>query len=162
MGVLDLLFFPAATSENNNADRSDGGFGDDDGEVSALGLHVQGNGENVCEWNFQEPEPEEIHDCGSDSIACSIKGLEHDHTICVADVAVADNAKTAGGERNDLRVVREKADDRLGKRDEEDAEKPEEDQEPREVADELATRRLPRAPAVWRQGFGRQGLLQHC
>jgi hypothetical protein len=38
--ALDLLFFPPASLEEHDTDGGDGGFGNDDGEVSAFGLHA--------------------------------------------------------------------------------------------------------------------------
>src|SRR5229473_2906289 len=61
----DLLNFPAAAFEKDDADGSDGAFGDDDRPKDAVGVHADGDRQNVGQRNFQQPEAEEIHDGGS-------------------------------------------------------------------------------------------------
>ena len=64
----------------------------------------------------REPEAEEIHDGGREGVAGAVEGLQHDHAIGVADVAVADDAQARGGERHDGGVVGKEADDGRGEK----------------------------------------------
>src|SRR2546428_3784390 len=118
VGWSDLLDFPAATFEEDDADSGDGAFGDDDGPKDAVGVHAGGNREQVGQGNFQEPEAEEIHDGGSNGVACAVEGLEHDHAVRIADVAVAENAQAGNGQRDDEGIAGEQTNDRFGENDE--------------------------------------------
>ena len=84
------------------------------------------DGQRVGQRNLNEPEAEEIHDGRGDGVACAVEGLQHDHAVGVADVAVADDAQARRGQRDDLRVLGEEAHDGLGEDDEEDADAAEE------------------------------------
>src|SRR6266850_5924520 len=124
---LYLLALPAAPFKKNDTDRSDKPLGDDDGPKDALGFHADVDRQEVGQGNFQQPESEEIHDGGSDGVTGAVEGLEHDHAVGVADVAVAEDAQAGGSQRNDGRIVREEANDGLGEDDEEEADEPEKD-----------------------------------
>jgi hypothetical protein len=126
---LYQLALPAAAFEEDDADGGDGAFGDDDGPEDAARVHAEGDREEVGQGNFQEPEAEEIHDGGSDGVSRAVEGLEleHDHAVGVADVAVAENAQAGDGQRDDGGILREKANDRLGEDDEEEADEAEKD-----------------------------------
>src|SRR5256712_2451481 len=127
VGWSDLLDFPAATFEEDDADSGDGAFGDDDGPKDAVGVHAGGNREQVGQWNFQEPEAEEIHNGGRDGVACAVEGLEHDHAVRIADVAVAENAQAGNGQRDDEGIAGEQTNDRFGENDEEETDDAEKD-----------------------------------
>src|SRR5713226_4014725 len=117
----DLLALPAAAFKEDDAGGSDRAFGNDDGPEDAVGMQTKRNRQEIGQGNFQEPEAEEIHDGGSDGVACAVEGLEHNHAIGVADVAVAENAQAGDGQRNDERIAGEETDDRFGEDDEEEA-----------------------------------------
>src|SRR5713226_7378633 len=123
----DLLALPAATFKEDDAGGSDRAFGNDDGPEDAVGMQTKRNRQEIGQGNFQEPEAEEIHDGGSDGVACAVEGLEHNHAIGVADVAVAENAQAGDGQRDDERIAGEEPDDRFGENDEEDADGAEKD-----------------------------------
>src|SRR5258708_2717712 len=118
--ISDLLDSPAAAFEQHDADSSDGGFSDDDGPEDAAGVHTGGNRQEVGQRNFQEPEAEEIHNRGRDGVASTVKRLEHDHAVGIADVAVAENAQAGDCQRNDERIAGEETDDRFREYDEEE------------------------------------------
>src|SRR6267154_4471251 len=122
----DLLDFPVATFEQDDADGGNEAFSDDDGPEDAAGVHTGGKRQEVGQRNFQEPKAEEMHDGRSDGVAGAVECLEHDHAVGIADVAVAENAQAGDGQRDDQRVVGEKTNDGLGKDDEEDADDAEE------------------------------------
>src|SRR6267378_3042613 len=117
-GESDLLAFPAAAAEKEDAGGGDGGFRDDDGPKDAVGVQAEGNCQEVSQRNFQEPESEEIHDGGSDGVSRAVEGLQHDHAIGVANVAVAENAQAGDGQGDDQRIAGEETNDRLGENDE--------------------------------------------
>jgi len=121
-----LLELPAAAAEEDDAGGGDGGLRDHDGPKDATGTHVHGDGEKIGEGYLQQPETEEMHDGRSDGVASAVEGLEHDHAVGIADVAVAENAQAGDGQRDDERVVGEKTNDGLGKDDKEDADDAEE------------------------------------
>src|SRR5258708_176250 len=125
--ISELLDFPAVTFEQNDADSSDGGFGDDDGPKDAAGVHSNGDRQEVGQRNFQEPEAEEIHNGGRDGVASAVEGLEHDHAVGVADVAVAENTQAGDSQRDDERIAGEETNDRFGEDDEEEANDAEKD-----------------------------------
>src|SRR5260370_16729110 len=91
--ISDLMDFPAAALEEHDADGGNEAFSDDDGPEDAAGVHTGGNRQEVGKRNFQEPEAEEIHNGGRDSVARAVQGLEHDPALGLADVPVADNAQ---------------------------------------------------------------------
>jgi hypothetical protein len=122
-----LLELPATALEEDDADGGDEGFGDNDRPEDSAGAHANGDRQEVGQGNFHQPEAEEIHDGGSDGITSAVKGLEHDHAVSVADIAVADDPQTGSGQRNDSGIAGEKADDRLGENDEKDADETEKD-----------------------------------
>src|SRR5260370_962354 len=76
----DLLNFPAAAFEQDDADSSDGCFGDNDGPKNAAGVHAGGDRQVVGQGNFQEPEAEEIHNGGSDGEAPGRQDDENNNT----------------------------------------------------------------------------------
>src|SRR5258708_18415912 len=96
-----LLALPAAAFEENDARGGDGGFGDDDGDVDAVGLHADGDGQEIGEGNLQQPEAEEMHDGRCDGVSRAVEGLEHDHAVGITDVAVAEDAQAGDGQRDD-------------------------------------------------------------
>src|SRR5712664_4169164 len=110
----DLLAFPAAMAKEEDASGGDGGFRDDDGDVDAIGAHAQGDGEEIGQGNFQEPEAEEVHHRGRHGISRTVEGLEHDHAVGIADVAVAENSQAGDGQRDDERIAGEEMDNRFG------------------------------------------------
>src|SRR5438874_7457904 len=59
-GVLNLLAFPVAAFEENDADGGHGCFGDNDGPIDAVRLHARVKGQEVRERNFEHPEREEV------------------------------------------------------------------------------------------------------
>src|SRR6266446_2279146 len=117
----DLLALPAAAFEEDDAGGSDEAFSDDDGPKDAVGMQTERNRQEIGQGNFQEPEAEEIDNGRSDGIARAVEGLEHDHAVGIADVAVAENAQAGGGQRNDGGVIGEQAHRGLGEKDEENA-----------------------------------------
>src|SRR6266446_246998 len=117
----DLLALPAAAFEEDDAGGSDEAFSDDDGPKDAVGMQTERNRQEIGQGNFQEPEAEEIDNGRSDGIARAVEGLEHDHAVGIADVAVTENAEAGGGQRNDGGVVGEQAHRGLGEKDEENA-----------------------------------------
>src|SRR6266704_358768 len=125
-GQSNLLAFPAAAFEKDDARSSDGGLRDDDGPKDAAGTHAQGNGEKIGEGYLQQPETEEMHDGRRDGVSRAVEGLEHDHAIGIADVAVAENAQAGDGQWDDERIAGEETDDRFGEDDEEHADDAEE------------------------------------
>src|SRR5260370_785624 len=125
--ISDLLDFPAATFEQDDADGGNEAFSDDDGPEDAAGVHTGGNRQEVGKRNFQEPEAEEIHNGGRDSVAGAVEGLEHDHAVGIADVAVAENAQAGNSQRNDERIAGEEMDDRFGEDHEEETDDTEKD-----------------------------------
>jgi len=120
-GLLNLLAFPVAPFEENDADGGHRGFGDDDGPIDAVRLHARVKGQEVRERNFEHPEREEVDDGRRNRVAGAVEGLQHNHGVGVADVAVAENAQRGDGERDDGWIVGEETDDRFGESDEEDA-----------------------------------------
>src|SRR5437879_12263274 len=62
-----------------------------------------------------------MDDRGSDGVTRAVEGLEHDHAIGVADVAVAENAQAGDRRRNDERIAGEETNDRFGEDDEKEA-----------------------------------------
>src|SRR5580658_7810912 len=118
---LDLLDFPAAAAEQDYAGGGNDRFGDHNGDENAIGVQAGGDRQSVGQRNLDEPESEQIHDGWGDGVAGAVEGLQHDHAVGVADVAVADDAQAGRGQRNDLGVVGEQTHDRLGKDHEEDA-----------------------------------------
>src|SRR5260370_371172 len=84
-------------------------------------MQTERNRQEIGQGNFQEPEAEEIDNGRSDGIARAVEGLEHDHAVGIADVAVTENAEAGGGQRNDGGVVGEQAHRGLGEKDEENA-----------------------------------------
>src|SRR6266851_5698073 len=100
----DLLDFPVATFEQDDADGGNEAFSDDDG-----------------------PEDAEIHDSRSDGVAGAVEGLEHDHAVGIADVAVAENSQAGDRQRNDERIAGEETNDRFGEDHEEQADDAEKD-----------------------------------
>jgi len=124
---LNLLDFPAAALEKHDAGGGDGGLRDHDGPKDATRLHVERDRQEPGQGNFQEPETEEMHDSRRDGVARAIEGLEHDHAIGVADVAIAENAQAGDGQRNDERIAGKETDDLFGKNDEENADDSKED-----------------------------------
>src|SRR5258708_37752853 len=118
--ISDLLDSPAATFEQHDADSSDGGFSDDDGPEDAAGVHTGGNRQEVGQRNFQEPEAEEIHNGGRDGVASAVEGLEHDHAVGIADVAVAENSQAGNSQRNDERIAGAEMDNRFSEDHEEE------------------------------------------
>src|SRR5882762_9052186 len=123
----DLLDFPVATFEQDDADGGNEAFSDDDGPEDAAGVHTGGNRQEIGQRNFQELKAEEIHNGGRDGVASTVEGLEHDHAVGVADVAVAENAQAGNGQRNDERIAGEETNDRFGEDDEEEADDAEKD-----------------------------------
>src|SRR5260370_31535362 len=116
-----LLAARAGGCEQDDADSGDGGFGDNDGPKSAAGVHEGGDRQVVGQGNFQEPEAEEIHNGGSDGVSRAVEGLEHDHSVGIADIAIAENAQAGDGQWNDERIAGKEMDDRFGEDDEEEA-----------------------------------------
>src|SRR5229473_4043994 len=112
--ISDLLDFPVATFEQDDADGGNEAFSDDDGPEDAAGVHTGGNRQEVGKRNFQEPEAEEIHDSRSDGVAGAVEGLEHDHAVGIADVAVAENTQAGDRQRDDERIAGEETNDRFG------------------------------------------------
>src|SRR5260370_28152654 len=84
-------------------------------------MQTERNRQEIGQGNFQEPEAEGIDDGRSDGMARAVEGLEHDHAVGIADVAVAENAQAGGGQRNDGGVVGKQAHRGLGEKDEENA-----------------------------------------
>src|SRR5713226_8758217 len=123
----DLLDFPAATFEQDDADGGNEAFSDNDRPKDAAGVHTGGNRQEVGQGNFQEPEAEEIHNGGRDGVASTVKGLEHDHAVGIADVAVAENSQAGDGQRNDERIAGEETNNRFGEDHEEQADDAEKD-----------------------------------
>src|SRR6266849_486855 len=123
----DLLALPAAAFKEDDAGGSDRAFGNDDGPEDAVGMQTKRNRQEIGQGNFQEPEAEEIHDGGSDGVACAVEGLEHNHAIGVADVAVAENSQAGDGQRNDERIAGEETNNRFGEDHEEQADDAEKD-----------------------------------
>src|SRR5260370_2464029 len=105
-------------AKEEDASGGDGGFRNDDGDVDAIGAHAQGNGEEIGQGNFQEPEAEEVHHRGRHGVSRTVEGLEHDHAVGIADVAVAENAQAGDSQRDDERIVGEETDDRFVEDDE--------------------------------------------
>src|SRR5260370_21850717 len=116
-----LVALAAAAVEQDDADSGDGGFGDNDGPKSAAGVHEGGDRQVVGQGNCQEPEAEEIHNGGSDGVSRAVEGLEHDHSVGIADIAIAENAQAGDGQWNDERIAGKEMDDRFGEDDEEEA-----------------------------------------
>jgi len=112
----DLLDFPVATFEQDDADGGNEAFSDDDGPEDAAGVHTGGNRQEVGQRNFQEPKAEEIQDSRSDGVAGAVEGLEHDHAVGIADVAVAENTQAGDGQRNDERIAGEETNNRFRRR----------------------------------------------
>src|SRR5260370_9091604 len=83
-GPSNLLAFPAAAFEKDDASGGDGGLRDDDGPKDAAGTHAQGDGEKIGEGDLQQPETEEMHDGPSDVVTRAFEGLEHDTAVGVA------------------------------------------------------------------------------
>src|SRR6266853_943580 len=123
----DLLDFPVATFEQDDADGGNEAFSDDDGPEDAAGVHTGGNRQEVGQRNFQEPKAEEIHNGGRDGVAGAVEGLEHDHAVGIADVAVAENSQAGDGQRNDERIAGEETNNRFGEDHEEQADDAEKD-----------------------------------
>src|SRR6266851_240718 len=119
--LSDLLDSPAATLEEHDADGGNEAFSDNDGPKDAAGVHTGRNRQEVGQRNFQEPEAEEIHNGGRDGVASTVKGLEHDHAVGIADVAVAENTQAGNGQRDDERIAGEETDNRFGEDHEEQA-----------------------------------------
>src|SRR5262249_32256138 len=71
----DLLCFPAPSLEQDRAGSRDCPFRNHDGEESSVRLHAHGNRQPVGQWNFQQPEAEEIHDGGRHRVPGAVKGL---------------------------------------------------------------------------------------
>src|SRR6266705_4128848 len=117
-GQSNLLAFPAAAFEKDDASGGDGGLRDDDGPKDAAGTHAQGDGEKIGEGYLQQPETEEIHDSRRDGVSRAVESLEHDHAVGIADVAVAENAQAGDGQWDDERIAGEETDDRFGEDDE--------------------------------------------
>src|SRR5260370_22461472 len=88
----DLLALPSAAPEEDDADGGDGAFGDDDGPRDAAGTHAERDRQKVGQGNLHQPEADEIHNGGSDGSSRAVEGLEHNHAVGLADVAVAENA----------------------------------------------------------------------
>src|SRR6266571_8875443 len=120
-GQSNLLAFPAAAFEKDDASGGDGGLRDDDGPKDAAGTHAQGDGEKIGEGYLQQPETEEMHDRRRDGVSRAVEGLEHDHAVGITDVAVAENAQAGDGQWDDERIAGEETDDRFGEDDEEHA-----------------------------------------
>src|SRR5713101_350188 len=125
--ISDLLDFPAATLEQDDADGCNEAFSDDDGPEDAAGVHTGGNRQEVGQRNFQEPEAEEIHNGGRDGVASAVEGLEHDHAVGIADVAVAENSQAGNSQRNDERIAGEEMDNRFSEDHEEETDDTEKD-----------------------------------
>src|SRR6266851_34238 len=125
--ISDLLDFPAATFEQDDADGGNEAFSDDDGPEDAAGVHTGGNRQEVGQRNFQEPEAEEIHNGGRDGVASAVEGLEHDHAVGIADVAVAENSQAGNSQRNDERIAGEEMDNRFSEDHEEETDDTEKD-----------------------------------
>src|SRR5713226_2870025 len=119
-GSSDLLALPPAAPEEDDADGGDGAFGDDDGPRDAAGAHAEGDCQKVSQGNLHQPEAEEIHNGRSDGISRAVEGLKHDHAVGIADVAVAENAQSGDGQRDDGGIAGEETDDRFGEEDEEE------------------------------------------
>src|SRR5216684_4035652 len=75
--ISDLLDFPAATFEQDDADGGNEAFSDDDGPEDAAGVHTGGNRQEVGQRNFQEPEAEEIHNGGRDGVASAVEEMDN-------------------------------------------------------------------------------------
>src|SRR5580704_1322275 len=117
--ALNPLMLPPATTKQNYARQGDGAFRNDDREVGSFRTQAHRDGQPISKRNFEEPESEQVDPGRRDRIAGAVERLQHDHAVGVADVAVAENAQAAGGERNHLGIVSEQADDRLGEEDHE-------------------------------------------
>jgi len=122
-----FLALPAAPFEEDDADGSDGAFGDDDGPEDALGLHADGDREEVGQRISTSQKPKKFTIVGVTVSPAPLKAWSMDHAVGVADVAVAEDAQAGGSQRNDGRVVREEANDGLGEDDEEEADEAEKD-----------------------------------
>src|SRR5258708_25182188 len=105
-----LLALPAAAFEENDARGGDGGFGDDDGDVDAIGSHANGDRQEIGKGNLQQPEAEEMHDGRCDGVSRAVEGLKHDHAVGITDVAVAEDAQAGDGQRDDGGIAGEGAD----------------------------------------------------
>src|SRR6266478_2403005 len=105
--ISDLLDFPAATFEQDDADGGNEAFSDDDGPKDTAGVHTGGNRQEEGKRNFQKPKTEKIHNGGRDGVASTVEGLEHDHAVGIADVAVAENTDEGNGQRDDERIAGE-------------------------------------------------------
>src|SRR5260370_4260047 len=116
-----LVALAAAAVEQDDADSGDGGFGDNDGPKNAAGVHAGGDRQVVGQGNFQEPEAEEIHNGGSDGVSRAVEGLEHDHSVGMADIAIAKNAQAGDGQGKDERIAGKERGDRIGEGDEREA-----------------------------------------
>src|SRR5260370_38788391 len=93
----DLLAFPAAVAKEEDASGGDGGFRDEDGGVYAIGAHLRGDGEDISYGNFQDPKTGEVHHRGRHGVCRAVEGLEHDHAVSTADVAVVKYAPAGAG-----------------------------------------------------------------
>src|SRR5260370_23001239 len=90
-GQSNLMAFPAAAFEKDDASGGDGGLRADDGPKDPAGTHAQGDGEKIGEGDLQQPETEEMHDRRRDGVSRAVDGLEHDQAIGIADRALAAN-----------------------------------------------------------------------
>ena len=120
-GWSNFLPFPVAAFEEKDADGGHGSFGDDHGPIDASSAHAGVDGQKIGQGNFEHPKGEKIDDGRRDRVAGAVEGLQHNHGVGVADVAVAEDAQRGRGERKDGGVVGEQANNRVREKDQEDA-----------------------------------------
>src|SRR5260370_16881061 len=96
--ISDLMDFPAAALEQDDADGGNEAFSDDDGPEDAAGVHTGGNRQEVGKRNFQEPEAEEIHNAGRDSVAGAVDGLDLNHPLSIPSLSQAHNPQQSNSQ----------------------------------------------------------------
>jgi len=120
-----LLALPTSSAEEQNSRRSDGCFGDDDGNVHAICAYVCGDRQKISQRNLHDPESEEMNVGWCDRVSRAVEGLEHHHPVRVADVSVAQDTQASGGQRHDHWIIGEEANDWRGKDQKDYADDPE-------------------------------------
>src|SRR5260370_1258121 len=125
--ISDLLDFPAATFEQDDADGGNEAFRDENGPKDGAGVHTGGNRQEVGQRNFQEPEAEEIHNGGRGGVGGGVEGLEDEDAVGIGDVGVGENSQAGNSQRNDERIAGEEMDNRFSEDHEEETDDTEKD-----------------------------------
>src|ERR1700733_347493 len=146
----DLLLLPLASPKQKDAGERDRSLGNDDGNEDSGGTKPLVESEPPGQRNLQYPEAEEIHNCRRDGIAGAVERLQHDHSVCIGDVAITQDAQGRGGKGDDGWIVSEKADQRRGRKNEDDADDPEKEHviQSRAPHGFFSALRMPRAPVL--------------